>query len=100
MKNKNTGEAKASPKGAKGALAMNSPKPLSRQYFGKNSRFCLVEFLGRNGDTNWFVKDAEQCDESGYSKTVFQAESKAQAVEKFGFALTMDGKITPNSRES
>ena len=74
-----------------------TPQTISRQYFGEVSRYCLVEFLGRNGDTNWFVKDAEQCDANGHSKAVFQAKTKEQAVNRFGFGLTMTGEIVKAS---
>ena len=75
------------------AIITNEPRTLSRQYFGKSSRFCLIEFLGRFGEIYWFVKDAEQCDKNGYSKTVFQAANKEQAIKHFGFDLTITGDI-------
>lgn len=71
----------------------NTPMTISSQCFGELSRYCLIEFLGRFGETCWFVKDANQCDENGYSEMVFQASSKQGAVERFGYTLTVTGEI-------
>lgn len=68
-------------------------KITNRQYFGENSRFCLIEFLDRFGKTQYFIKDAEDCDDNGYSNVVFQTRNKIAAVKKFGFQINMNGEI-------
>jgi hypothetical protein len=64
---------------------VSEPKILSQTLFGHKSRYALVEFLTRFGTIEWFVKDAEVCDENGYSQVVFQSSSKKQALARFGY---------------
>ena len=70
----------------------HEPKTIGREYFG-GTRFCLDTFQGRFSELAYFVRDAENCDENGHSKTVFQTDTKEKAVAKFGFTLTIDGQI-------
>jgi len=64
---------------------MNETKILSQKLFGEASRFALVEFQTRFGTIEYFVKDAQVCDEHGYSKVVFQSSSKEQALARYGY---------------
>lgn len=64
---------------------MNTPKILNQTLFGEASRFALVEFLTRFGTIEYFVKDAQVCNEQGYSMVVFQSSSKEQALARYGY---------------
>ena len=64
---------------------MTTPKILSQKLFGETSRYALVEFQTRFETIEYFVKDAQVCDEHGYSKVVFQSSSKEQALARYGY---------------
>jgi phosphoketolase len=77
---------------------LNPSRIANQTIFGEAKRFCLVEFYTRYGTTTWFVKDAEQPDENGYSTVVFQAETKEAALARFGYAETDIAGIVPAAR--